>query len=183
MRSVSSAILFCVAVFWPSMAGAAPQGLFGKSVTVTWTETRSQRGAGETAFRPVSLPFTYTVYVSSEGRPFKRLTSVSSTRRATGSVDQVGLGAPGTGGGAGTLQFVGNTIVANSSSPGGFGRRIEINADGGFGSCSARIISGMTPGKKVASVKSVATGNKVEFESISAGPASCSIRAGNAFAS
>jgi hypothetical protein len=41
----------------------------------------------------------------------------------------------------------------------------------------------MTPGKKVVAIKSVATGNMVEFESISAGPASCSIRAGNAFAS
>ena len=182
MRYFSSAIFFG-AVFWSSMACAAPQGLYGKSVTVSWTETRSQRDAGQAAFRPVSLPFTYTVYVSSEGRPFKRLTSVSASRRATGSLDRVGMAGQRADGSAGAMQFVGNTIVASTSSSGGYGRRIEINLDGGFGSCSAKVISGKTPGKKVAAVKSVATGNMVEFESISAGPASCSIQAGNAFAS
>jgi hypothetical protein len=181
MRNFSSAI-FLVAVFWTSMACAAPQGLYGKSVTVSWTETRSQREPGQTAFRPVSLPFTYTVYVSSEGRPFKRLTSISSTRRATGSLDRVGTGESRPDGGTGAMQFVGNTIVASAGSPGGFGRRIQISLDGGFASCSAQVISGKTPGKKVAAVRSVATGNMVEFESISAGPASCSVRAGNAFA-
>jgi hypothetical protein len=81
------------------------------------------------------------------------------------------------------MQFVGNTIVASTGQAGGFGRRIQITLDSGFGSCSAQVISGKSPGKKIAAVKSVATGNMVEFESISAGPASCSVQAGNAFAS
>src|SRR5438128_1906958 len=38
----------------PVGATAAPREFYGKSVTVTWTETRSQRDAGEAAFRPVS---------------------------------------------------------------------------------------------------------------------------------
>ena len=172
MRIFSSAVLF-VAVFSSSMAVAAPKGLYGKSVTVSWTETRSQRHAGQTAFRPVSLPFTYTVYVSSEGRPFKRLTSVSANRRATGTKDRVGWRDRG------PKQFGRHAVRRQQDrfehgSSGGYGRRIEINLDSGFRSCSAKVISGKSPGKKVASMKSVATGNIVEFESISAGPASCS---------
>ena len=181
MRNFSSTIFF-VAVFWSPMACAAPQGLYGKSVIVSWTETRSQRDAGEANFKPVSLPFTYTVYVSSEGRPFKRLTSVSASRRATGSQDKVGMGGRGPEG-SGAMQFVGNSIVATTGQVGGFGRRIQVTLDGGFGSCSAQVISGKSPGKKIVAVKSVATGNMVEFESISAGSASCSVQAGNAFAS
>lgn len=160
---------------------APPKGIYGKSIVVTWNESRSQRAAGETAFKPVSLPFTLTVYVSSEGRLFRRLTSVSSTRRATGSYDRVGTGGRAENGNVGSVQFQGNAIVLTASSE-GLGRRIQINLDSGLGSCTAQIISGKAPGAKVAAVRSVATGGMVEFESVSAGAATCAVQAGNAFA-
>jgi hypothetical protein len=158
----------------------APAALRGKSIVVSWTESRSQRNPGETAFRPVSLPFDFTVYVSGEGRAFKRLMSQSSTRRAVGTKDTVGAGGTNAEGIAATA-IRGNSIT-HSGTSGGLGRRIQITLDRSFSSCTAEVVSGKPPGAKVVSVRSVATGNMVEFESVSAGSATCSIRAGNAFA-
>jgi hypothetical protein len=158
----------------------APAPLRGKSISVTWTETRSQRDAGETAFRPVSLPFDFTVYVSSEGRAFKRLTSISASRRQTGTNEGVGGGRARPDGAVAT-QVNGNSIVHNASS-GGLGRRIQITLDSSYSSCSAQVVSAKQAGAKVVATRSVATGGTVEFESVSAGAANCAIRAGNAFA-
>lgn len=157
-----------------SPAWSAPKGLYGKTITVSWTETRSQRQMGEATFKPVGLPFTFQLYVSSEGRPFKRLTSTSSSGRSHGTKEGVGSGANA------AVSYQGNTVIATSSS-GGLGRRIQITPDGSFSSCSAQVISGKSGGG-VAAVKSVATGRMVEFESVSAGAASCSVQNGNAFA-
>jgi hypothetical protein len=157
---------------------AAPQSYYGKTFRVSWTETRSQRDAGETAFRPVSLPFTYTVYVSSKGQLFTRVTSMSASRRAVGSKDRVGTSGSGPDG-AGRATFQGNTLTATRSS-GGLGRQIRVTFDGGS-SCSATVVTGKSGGG-VASVRSIPTGGMVEFESVSAGAASCSVQDGNAFA-
>jgi hypothetical protein len=157
---------------------AAPQSFYGKTLRVSWTETRSQRSAGDTAFKPVSLPFTYSVYVSSKGQIFKRMTSISSTRRATGQKDRVGVAGTDSEG-AGRVSFQGNTLISTMSS-GGLGRRIRMTFDGGS-SCSAEVISGKA-GSGVTSVRSIATGAMVEFESVSAGAASCAVQDGNAFA-
>ena len=172
-------LLLIAVTFVPLAAQAAPQGLYGKTVKVTWTETRSQRNPGETSFHPVGLPFTFEVYVSGQGNLFKRLTSVASTGRQIGSKDRAGTGGSGPNG-AGQVSFQGNTMVSTSSS-GGLGRRIRIVLDNSFSSCSAEVISGKS-GAGPASVVSVATGQTVQFESVSAGAASCSIQAGNAFA-
>jgi len=50
-----------------SGAIAAPQSLYGKTLRVTWNESRSQRVQGEGEFKSVSIPLSYTVYVSSKG--------------------------------------------------------------------------------------------------------------------
>ena len=79
------------------------------------------------------------------------------------------------------MQFQGNTLISSSSSS-GFGRRIQVNFDGGFGSCTAQIIAAKQAGSKSVTVRSVSTKGMVEIESVSAGAASCAIRNGNAFA-
>ena len=174
-------MLLVLAVLTPVQAFAqAPAALRGKSITVTWTETRSQRDAGKTAFRPVSLPYEFTVYVSSEGRAFKRTTVASASRRHVGSKEGVGAGRTTTEGATAT-QITGTTFTQTSSS-GGLGRRIVVTMDSSYSSCSATVVTAKQSGQKVAAVKSIATGNTVEFESVSAGSASCSIRTGNAFA-
>lgn len=181
MRSVSAllgaAVLLCGAV--PAFA-QAPAALRGKSITVSWTESRSQREMGAPAFRPVSLPFDFIVYVSSEGRAFKRLVSQSASRRAVGSKEGVGSSGKNDEGTYST-QISGKTFT-HSGTSGGLGRRIHVTMDDSYSNCTATVISGKPPGAKVVAVRSVATGNMVEFESVNAGPATCSIRAGNPFA-
>jgi hypothetical protein len=160
-------------------ATAAPSGLYGKSVTVSWTESRSQRDVGEQAFKPVSIPFTLIVYVSSEGRPFHRITS-TSPRGATGSKERVsGSGASSQG--AFSLQFQGNTLVSSRSN-GGYGLHIQVSFDSGFTSCTAQVVAARQTGAKSVMLRSIASGMTVEVESLSAGSASCSISQGNAFA-
>jgi hypothetical protein len=161
-----------------SGALAAPQSLYGKTLRVTWNESRSQRVRGEGEFKAVSIPLSYTVYVSSKGQLFKRLTSTTSSGHKTGSRDSVGMSRSDSQG-SGSISFSGNTLMATGTN-GGLGRRIRITFDGGS-SCSAEILTGKA-GTGAATVRSNATGKMLEFESVSAGAASCSVQEGNAFA-
>jgi hypothetical protein len=161
-----------------SGALAAPQSLYGKTFRVTWNESRSQRVQGEGEFKALSIPMSYTVYVSSKGQVFKRLTSTTASGRQTGSKDRVGTSGADSQG-AGSISFQGNTLISAANN-GGLGRRIRISFDGGS-SCSAEVLTGKT-GSGAATVRSNATGKMMELESVSAGSASCSVQEGNAFA-
>jgi hypothetical protein len=164
MSSVSAVFVAAVLLAGSVPAAAqAPAALRGKSITVSWTESRSQRERGETSFKPVSLPYDFTVYVSSEGRAFKRLTSQSASRRHVGTKEGVGSGGSNPEGMAATA-IRGNSIT-HSTTSGGLGRRTQITMDSSYSSCTAQVLSGARPGAKVTSVRSVATGNMVEFES------------------
>ena len=161
-----------------SGALAAPQSFYGKTLRVTWNESRSQRVQGEGAFKAVSIPLSYTVYVSSKGQIFKRLTSTAASGRQSGSKDRVGASGSDSQG-AGSISFQGNTLISTANN-GGLGRRIRISFDGSS-SCSAEVLTGKA-GTGTATVRSNATGKIMEFESASAGSASCSVQEGNAFA-
>ncbi len=161
-----------------SGALAAPQSFYGKTLRVTWNEARSQRVRGEGEFKSVSIPLSFTVYVSSKGQLFKRLTSTNATGKFTGSKDRVGTGGSSDDG-SGSVSFQGNTLIQTGNNN-GLGRRIRITFDGGS-SCSAEVLTGKT-GSGAAIVRSNATGKMLEFESVSAGAASCSVQEGNAFA-
>ena len=175
-RSMILAIL--AGMTFASAAEAAPQSFYGKTLRVSWSEARSQRVQGEGAFKSVSIPLSYTVYVSTKGQLFKRLTSSTPSGRATGSKDRVGTGG-GDSEGAGAVTFQGNTLVASSNNH-GLGRRIRVTFDGSS-SCSAEVLTGKAGGG-VTTHRSNATGKMMELESVSAGPASCSVQEGNAFA-
>lgn len=177
MRILHLAILVSCAL--PSAAfAAAPQALYGKSITVSWLETRSQRDGQSGPFKPIGLPFTSVFYVSTEGRLFTR----SSTRSpgGAGAVDRVGASGGNAAGDARNVSFSGNKIVSRVASQGA-ARQTQISFDPGFSSCTAQVITAIPAGAKTAVVRSMTTGNTVEFESVSAGPASCSITSGNPF--
>lgn len=157
---------------------AAPQSLYGKTIRVTWNEARSQRVRGEGEFKAVSIPLSFTVYVSSKGQLFKRLTATNASGRSTGSKDRVGTSGSGAEG-SGSISFQGNSMISTANNN-GLGRRIRITFDGGS-SCSAEVLTGKN-GAGTAIVRSNATGKMLEFQSVSAGAASCSMREGNAFA-
>ena len=171
-------IAFSAALLMTTNAVAAPQSFYGKTLRVSWDETRSQRVAGETAFKSVSLPFVYSVYTSGKGQLFKRMSSASASRGANWTKDRVGTSGSDSEG-SGAVSFQGNTLIATMNNR-GLGRRISITYDGGS-SCSAQVISGKS-GSGVSSTHSNATGKTLELESVSAGTASCSVQEGNAFA-
>jgi hypothetical protein len=175
-RMICAALIALVAS--TSGARAAPQSLYGKTLRVAWNETRSQRVRGEGEFKSVSIPLSFTVYVSSKGQLFKRLTSTTASGRQTGSKDRVGASGSGPEG-AGAVSFQGNTLIATGNNN-GLGRRIRITFDGGS-SCSAEVLTGKS-GSGVATLRSTASGKMLEFQSVSAGAASCAVREGNAFA-
>lgn len=164
----------------PASVSSAPRGLYGKHVKVSWTEARSQRNAGQTAFHPVSIPYVFTFYVGTEGHVFKRLFAIGSTGRAQGSQDRVGNERSGDIG-ATSANFSGNTLTSTNSF-GGAARRMQIIFDANFSSCTAQVTTAKLASAKSVAVRSIATGGMVEFESVSAGPASCSIGQGNPFA-
>jgi hypothetical protein len=179
MKPITTAAAICLAMTATTCAAqAAPKELYGKSVTVSWLETRSQRDGQSGPFKPVGLPFTNVFYISTEGRLFAR----SSTRSpgGAGAIDRVGTSGGNAAGDARNVTFSGNRIVSNAKFQGA-ARHIEIGFDPGFSSCTAQVITAMPSGAKTAVVRSITTGSNVEFESVSAGPASCSIATGNPF--
>ena len=178
MRGLKCLVVVAAATF-ACNAHAAPQSFYGKTLRVSWNEARSQRVQGEGAFKSVSIPLSFTVYVSTKGQLFKRFTSTTANGRSSGSKDRVGDGGSGADG-AGAVTFQGNTMISTANNH-GLGRRIRITFDGGS-SCSAEVLTGKSGGG-AALVRSNATGKMIEFESVSAGPASCSVQEGNAFAS
>src|SRR5215472_16156469 len=62
---------------------APPQQLVGKSVVVTWNESRIQRTVGQAEFRSVQASHVMSLYVGESGRVFSRLTN--TTRAGSGS--------------------------------------------------------------------------------------------------
>jgi hypothetical protein len=69
-----------------TLQAAPPEELYGKSVIVSWMETRDQRPEGEQAWRSVQGSQALKIYVSEAGRVFNDLTY--STRG--GSADRGG---------------------------------------------------------------------------------------------
>lgn len=107
---------------------------------------------GDAAFHPVAIQFVFEVYVSSQGKLFKRSTAGSSSGRKSGALDRVGTGGSSSSG-VNQVSFQGNTLISASSS-GGLGRRIRITLDSGFGACDANVLTGKT-GAGSASVHSI----------------------------
>lgn len=175
MKKIFSAAIFSLLAS-TGLSLAVPQSFYGKTLKVTWNEERSQRTQGEGEFRSKSVPLSFTVYVSSKGQLFRRLTS--SSGRATGSKDRVGSSGTDSEG-AGSVSFAGSTLIYTANN-GGLGRRIRVTFDGGS-SCSAEVVTGKG-GSGIQTVRSNATGKMQEFQSVSAGAASCSVQDGNAFA-
>lgn len=160
-------------------AHAAPSQLYGKSVVVTWTEERQQRVNGEELVRNVSRSGQFSVYLSSSGKPFSRMSYAFSGNRGrlkTGKKDAVG----GEGSGNRKVAFSGKTMSVGMGMSGG-ARNIVATFDGGFQSCSAQVLTGKESGATAIRSKSMVTGNSIELISVKTGAASCRIQDGNVF--
>ena len=156
-----------------SSSWAAASGVNGNSVVINWTEERMQRRPGETEFRPATRFGTLSIYFSSAGRPFSRLSM--STGRRSGDRDTVGNE------GNVRIAVQGRTITAVQPQQGG-ARRLVVTLDSGFTSCTAQVIRGKEQGAKIIVSQSVLlSGVRNEIASVRTSGESCSIKSGNVF--
>lgn len=163
----------------PVFAAGAPEQLKGKSIVVSWTETRQQRdekdGGGWTDFRTINGSHKMTVYISTAGRMFSR--QINSTSSGSASMEEVA----GQAGAARTPIFSGQSMtVVGIHTNKGAARRTIIDFDTSFSSCSAKVSTAFEPGNTSLS-RSPITHRLVEIKSVTTNGASCSIRSGNDF--
>jgi hypothetical protein len=179
MRKNSIEIISCsFLLFCCEPANAAPSQLYSKSVVVSWTENRVQRPVGTATWASVSRSVSESIYISSAGRPFSRITF--SGGRGSGDQDQVGVSGRNPTGGAKVVQFQGRSLVTVLIYNGG-ARQIRIDFDPNFSSCSASVILGKSSGAGTFTLRSTVSGQMMEIQSQSTSGATCSIREGNVF--
>jgi len=171
--------LIAVVLFGLSFAQAAyaapPNELYGKSVSIAWTETREQRPVGEENWRQVGGNQTFNLYVSEAGRVFNK---VSYATRG-GSAEREGEIA---GSGKRSINFNGRSLLALMPWGSGGATRITADFDAGFGSCSAQVTRAKESAGATTRVYSGIIKRVNEIRSVQVGGASCSIRSGNVFA-
>jgi len=160
-------------------AGPPPQ-LLGKSIVVSWSNTRQQRDqkpdGSWTEFHKVQGRHELIVYVSTAGRVFSR--QVNATHSGSGTMDQ----APDQSAGpypVRTTSFGGQTMTVISVAQGGRGRT-QITFDSGFMSCTAQTMVSFEAGKTSIMLSPI-TKRKVETRSVENGAVSCMVQSGNVF--
>lgn len=152
-------------------AAAAPEQIRGKSVVINWTEQRRERNpAGQEQTK--SVPFVFTVYVSTADRIFNRLSvGRGASDQVRGSKDQAGF-APR------SVVFSGQRMTATNTFISGGARQIAATFDGSFSSCSATVVIGRGSGGPIK--QRLIGGGVVELLSVNPGAAGCAVSQGNA---
>jgi hypothetical protein len=170
-------VLFALLLLGSSQVCAAPGAdLVGKSVVVSWTESRQQRVNGSEV-RPVTRNFELQIYISAAGRPFARLNN--SGRGGTQSNEQVGGEGQSQGGGTRAIRVDGNSITLQANY-GNYARNLRIEVAPGGGGCTAQMSVGKEAGSSPKAFRNVA-GHLVEIHSLSVSGVACSLRQGNVF--
>ncbi|MBI3701592.1 MAG: hypothetical protein HY242_14255 [Afipia sp.] len=159
---------------------AAPSQLYGKSVVVTWTEERDQRVNGSPEIRNVARNGQFSVYLSTAGKPFSRMSYSFSGRR--GGLKSGKRDAVAGEGSRRSVTFSGNTLNVAAPMQGG-ARNVMVTFESGFQSCSARVLTGKEAGSGSIRARSMVSGNAIEILSVKTGAASCRIQDGNVFGS
>jgi hypothetical protein len=178
-RAILAGPLLGLLVPGAAIGSAAPPLLYGKTVTVSWTEDIVRRAAGEQTFSRRQHPRFAIIYISASGRPFIRIRTV--TRGQGGAIDeQVGASGKTSIGGSQTADFKGKSLTVISVFQGG-AQRVQIDFDGNYESCTASVIAGKEAGLKTYSRLNGAKA-LVEVQSESTSSATCTIESGNAFA-
>lgn len=151
-------------------AQAAPQQLLNKSVTVSLAVTIPARGSdGSTQANPRAI--TRTFYISSQGRVFARID------RRVGKLQTTTERAPGET----SMRFSGNSMVGVMPMPSG-ASQLTVTFDPSGSSCTAQVIMGAERGKPIV-YKGLDGKTYTQTGPVQSSSPSCSVRAGNAFAS
>lgn len=166
----------------PAAAGDAQPQLRGKSVTVSWSESREQRNVGQAEFRAVNASHRMSIYVSTSGRVFSRMTN--TTRRGTASTAQVeGEGPRSPTGRARVPAFSGRSMTMFLPFTQAGMRRLDVTFDDGFNGCSAKVVYAREQGASTSTAFSPITKRMIEFKSIAASGETCTVSNGNVFGS
>ena len=172
------AALFALAMTTTAVS-AAPAQLYGKSVTVSWSENRMQTTAMSATPTSISAYAQLQIYISDKGRAFSRVSMAVTNQRnrtRTGSRDSVqGEGS------ARSVNFNGNsmTVVAPRGNAGAM--MVAVTFSSGFQGCSAHVVTGKSGGAQSTRVRSMITGGEVDIYSVQTSGESCSIQNGNVF--
>jgi hypothetical protein len=182
VRKCRAAVVIAPTVIAVTISSAAmaapPQQLLGKSIIVTWSNTRQQRDqkpdGSWTEFRSVQGSHKLIIYISTAGRVFSR--QVNTVGARSGTIDQV-AGESGGPYAVRTSSFSGQTMTVIGAGQGG-ASRTQITFDSGFTSCTAQTMVGFEAGKTSVMLSPI-TKRKVETRSVEVGAVSCSMRSGN----
>ncbi|HKU04483.1 MAG TPA: hypothetical protein VJR30_00320 [Bradyrhizobium sp.] len=162
--------LLTAATLMGGTAHAAPQQLLNKSVTISFSITIPARGSdGSAQANPRAV--TRTIYVSSQGRVFAR------ADRRVGKKSQTTERGPGES----NMRISGNSIVGVLPFPSG-ASQLTVNFDPSFSSCTAQVIMGAEKGKPIV-YKGLNGMTYTQTGPAQVSGVSCSVRAGNPFAS
>ncbi|HZP75596.1 MAG TPA: hypothetical protein VFB45_05585 [Pseudolabrys sp.] len=190
MKRLSFVALFAAAASSLPIAAfaAAPPALYNKTISVSYSESKDLRGVdGDTRHRIVHGQIE--IFVSSQGRVFRR-----AARQAVGMhgsrskiVNELGRSRGPDGNEIktanvrynGELAFNGRSITISTKFESGM-RRVTIQFDGGFSSCTAAVTYGKEGGAP-GLVHHGMNGRLYAATNISASTPTCSITSGTSF--
>jgi hypothetical protein len=187
MRDGKLATLVCSTVTLLSAvayAESTPKELYGKSIVLSWNETR----AGEAGGLRI-LNRQISIYISTQGRLFHRVTVTRGNRRFGLSKGQQRLSTtaergpgegPSPGVKIGRTDFAGHTLIMTSQFQSG-ARQITVDFDSGFTSCQAKVVHGKEAGVGTIRQTSMFGGKQLELRTIEVSGVTCSVREGNVF--
>jgi hypothetical protein len=152
-------------------AGPTPKELYGKSITLQWSETETGKVPDQPTTRPWGRAISMNIYISTAGRLFMR-----ESGNTIGGFNPHGITDNNAAPGDSKLDhfdFQERSVVAYTQFQSG-ARRIAIDLDATGTSCKANVIVGKEKGKAILR-------RRAEILSTQIGAVSCSVREGNVF--
>jgi hypothetical protein len=173
----SAAVAAVLLIATTAHAADAPKALYGKSILLSWVEERQQSSEAEPQPLWRRVPLTLTIYVSTAGRIFARVTASSATR--TGKAEGLGLDVKTKSGGVRVARFDGRSLAVTSTFVGG-ARNINVDFDDAYRTCSVSVILGKSAGASKLTMPNLALGGVVEVHASRISGNTCAISDGNA---
>jgi hypothetical protein len=161
-------------LFAGKAASAGSSQLYGKSIIVSWTGNSVVRHVGEQEFSSRKHPNVRSYYISAKGRPFVRDTFKEKKREIVNASGTTDTGGPR------SIHFEGNSLVDTEVYIRG-ARRIQIDFDNSFESCTAHVVAGKEAGASTFIKKGIG-GSLNELKSRTYSDVTCSIKDGNILA-
>jgi hypothetical protein len=187
---IGKALLWAVLALLPVLgitvqvaAGTAapPTSLYGKSVVISWSETRQRRDVGQSHIDLLERNESLSIYVGTAGRVFSRL---SSAARIVGGRGWTNLSEE-VAGDTGTQRvpsFSGRSMTLFLPSFGGTGvRRVLVDFDAGFGVCNAKVGYAWQAGHTTPTIQGRDSKTFLELLAVNVRAAVCSVQNGNVF--